>query len=49
MKEFSWKVFSVTGNIDSYLLYREMEAADAAPEVSDEEDEAGQQVQPPVY
>ncbi|WP_096188362.1 YqzL family protein [Evansella halocellulosilytica] len=25
MKEIPWKVFSVTGNIDSYLLFKELE------------------------
>jgi hypothetical protein len=25
MKEFTWKVFSETGNIDTYLLYKELE------------------------
>ncbi|MGO4887219.1 YqzL family protein [Anaerobacillus sp. MEB173] len=25
MLEFSWKVFSMTGNIDTYLLMKEME------------------------
>ncbi|UCZ54506.1 YqzL family protein [Bacillus shivajii] len=25
MKDIPWKVFSVTGNIDSYLLYKEVE------------------------
>ncbi|TMW73850.1 YqzL family protein [Alteribacter natronophilus] len=48
MKEFSWKVFSVTGSIDSYLLYREMETADVSPDGLEEEDEAGQEIQPPI-
>ncbi|WAA10384.1 YqzL family protein [Fervidibacillus albus] len=25
MLEFTWKVFSQTGNIDTYLLYKEIE------------------------
>ncbi|MET3699277.1 YqzL-like protein [Bacillus oleivorans] len=25
MLEFTWKVFSETGNIDTYLLYKELE------------------------
>lgn len=26
MKDFSWKYFSSTGNIDAYLLYKDMDA-----------------------
>ncbi|ASV68964.1 YqzL family protein [Cytobacillus sp. FSL W7-1323] len=25
MKDFTWKVFSQTGNIDTYLLFKEIE------------------------
>ncbi|EIT85209.1 hypothetical protein A374_10715 [Fictibacillus macauensis ZFHKF-1] len=25
MKEFTWKVFCETGNIDTYLLFKELE------------------------
>lgn len=28
MRDFSWKYFTVTGNIDAYLLYREHLALD---------------------
>ncbi|WP_018923725.1 YqzL family protein [Salsuginibacillus kocurii] len=28
MLEFSWKVFTETGNIDAYLLHKEMERED---------------------
>lgn len=39
MRDFSWKYFAMTGDVDAYLLYRESaagaELAEAAP---DEED-----------
>ncbi|MBM7097099.1 MULTISPECIES: YqzL family protein [Alteribacter] len=47
MKEFSWKVFSVTGSIDSYLLFKEMDNRDA--DNQDEEEGTEQELQPPVH
>ncbi|WP_096434612.1 YqzL family protein [Alteribacter populi] len=47
MKEFSWRVFSVTGNIDSYLLFKEMEESDSVPHEDDEE--KSQEFQPPIH
>jgi len=32
MREFSWNVFAVTGNIEAYLLYRECEGQDCQDE-----------------
>jgi len=26
MRDFSWKVFTNTGNIDAYMLYKDMDA-----------------------
>ncbi|TDF96727.1 YqzL family protein [Paenibacillus piri] len=37
MRDFSWKYFSITGDVDAYLLYKEI----AAPaEEDDPEEEA---------
>lgn len=35
MREFSWNVFAVTGNIEAYLLYRECD--DSECEENDED------------
>ncbi|MEF3304645.1 YqzL family protein [Paenibacillus sp. GYB003] len=33
MRDFSWKVFTMTGDVESYLLYKEMDhQAGAEPE-----------------
>ncbi|WP_081792090.1 YqzL family protein [Caldalkalibacillus mannanilyticus] len=32
MREFSWNVFAVTGNIEAYLLYRECEGPNCQEE-----------------
>ncbi|UJF35084.1 YqzL family protein [Paenibacillus hexagrammi] len=38
MKDFSWKYFSMTGDVDAYLLYKQVAgAADTAPEVQVED------------
>ncbi|MTH52463.1 YqzL family protein [Bacillus mangrovi] len=38
MKDFTWKVFYQTGNIDTYLLFKEMEKEHAdGPDMLDEE------------
>jgi hypothetical protein len=44
MKDFSWKYFALTGDVESYLLYREVERhrdsiATEAFGKSDDEDE----------
>ncbi len=37
MLQFTWKVFSETGNIDTYLLYKEIEKEmEETPENEDE-------------
>lgn len=39
MRDFSWKYFAMTGDVDAYLLYRESSAgaefAETAPEKED--------------
>lgn len=38
MLQFTWKVFSETGNIDTYLLYKEIEKEmEETPENEDEQ------------
>ena len=38
MLDFTWKVFSQTGNIDTYLLYKELEqTTEERPDLQDEE------------
>ncbi|MFA9558771.1 YqzL family protein [Evansella sp. AB-rgal1] len=39
MIDLTWKVFSMTGNIDSYLLYKEFERDGSFMEDSEEESE----------
>ncbi len=31
MKDLTWNIFSLTGNIESYLLYREIENESISP------------------
>ncbi|MGO4531573.1 YqzL family protein [Paenibacillus sp. 2TAF8] len=43
MRDFSWKVFSMTGDVESYLLYTETcnssgQESDTAREVSEDEE-----------
>ncbi|TVY09645.1 YqzL family protein [Paenibacillus cremeus] len=40
MRDFSWKYFSMTGDVDAYLLYKEVVNRDRSDE-SDEEEEPG--------
>jgi len=42
MRDFSWKVFSNSGSIDAYLLYREIVADRKRPE-REEEEEGGEE------
>ncbi|MDQ0269489.1 YqzL family protein [Cytobacillus purgationiresistens] len=38
MKDFTWKLFSQTGNIDTYLLFKELENDNQdIPDSQDEE------------
>ncbi|MBU9712066.1 YqzL family protein [Evansella tamaricis] len=37
MMDLTWKVFSMTGNIDSYLLFKEVERDGTFPEYEEEE------------
>ncbi|MED4602648.1 YqzL family protein [Paenibacillus validus] len=39
MRDFSWKYFSMTGDVDAYLLYKEMNVQDG--EEPEPEEEAG--------
>lgn len=40
MREFSWNVFAVTGNIDAYLLYKDVcEVAECEEEETMENEE----------
>jgi len=48
MRDFSWKYFALTGNVDAFLLYKEMHqiseadtAEDAASHEPGESDEEG--------
>lgn len=38
MRDFSWKYFSMTGDVESYLLYKEMDNERRASEEHPEED-----------
>jgi hypothetical protein len=43
MRDFSWKVFSMTGDVESYLLYTEtcnssLQESETAREVSEDEE-----------
>ncbi|MBO7743830.1 YqzL family protein [Paenibacillus sp. MWE-103] len=38
MRTFSWKYFTLTGDVEAFLLYREMERHAPAESVSDDEE-----------
>lgn len=38
MRNFSWKYFTLTGDVEAFLLYREMEQQASAGAESQEED-----------
>ncbi|WP_281888200.1 YqzL family protein [Paenibacillus sp. YYML68] len=40
MRDFSWKYFSMTGDVDAYLLYKEMNGGPEAEEPELEQDTA---------
>ncbi|WP_088832938.1 YqzL family protein [Paenibacillus tyrfis] len=37
MKDFSWKYFSMTGDVDAYLLYKEVNTRDDEAEPEEED------------
>jgi len=43
MVDFTWKVFWMTGNLDTYLLYKEIEKQDELLDYEEDENEDGQQ------
>lgn len=38
MRDFTWNYFSMTGDVDAYLLYREMNATQGAGNHPEEEE-----------
>ncbi|SDY52142.1 YqzL-like protein [Evansella caseinilytica] len=48
MIDLTWKVFSMTGNIDSYLLYKEFERDGSFAAENDEEFES-KEFDPPAH
>ncbi|MBU7320137.1 YqzL family protein [Paenibacillus oleatilyticus] len=38
MRDFSWKYFSMTGDVDAYLLYKEVNTQDGDEAEPEEED-----------
>lgn len=42
MRDFSWKVFSMTGNIDTYLLIKELERDSEDSQQNELEKDLGQ-------
>ncbi|CAH1214062.1 hypothetical protein PAECIP111893_03764 [Paenibacillus plantiphilus] len=38
MRDFSWKYFALTGDVDAFLLYKEMDGLQAVDGVDEEED-----------
>ncbi|MBA2873519.1 YqzL family protein [Thermaerobacillus caldiproteolyticus] len=45
MLEFTWKLFSQTGNIDTYLLFKELER-EYQPNGDEQENEVSEMDQP---
>ncbi|GGE47111.1 hypothetical protein GCM10011391_27420 [Pullulanibacillus camelliae] len=43
MLDFTWKVFCMTGNVDTYLLYKEVEKQDEVPDFEEGSQEDEQQ------
>ncbi|MDQ0254363.1 hypothetical protein J2S74_001738 [Evansella vedderi] len=48
MMDLTWKVFSMTGNIDSYLLYKEFERDGSFADEKEEELES-EEFNPPTH
>ena len=46
MLDFTWKVFSQTGNIDTYLLFKELEKEN--PEIPDSKDDELEEIDFPI-
>lgn len=40
MRDFSWKYFAMTGDVDAYLLYKETEGESSVLTAASVEDEA---------
>jgi hypothetical protein len=38
MRDFSWQYFSITGDVDAYLLYKEIESDHVPTEAKAEDD-----------
>lgn len=49
MLEKTWKIFSMTGNIDSYLLFKECERECLISEDGNEEDIESEELDPPLH
>jgi hypothetical protein len=47
MLEFTWKLFSQTGNIDTYLLFKELEREQQP--ISDEHETELKKVDQPIF
>ncbi|GLH64916.1 YqzL family protein [Parageobacillus sp. G301] len=47
MLEFTWKLFSQTGNIDTYLLFKELEKEQQPS--SDEQETELKEVDQPIF
>ncbi|MFF2481990.1 YqzL family protein [Paenibacillus sp. NPDC058071] len=50
MRNFSWKYFTLTGDVESYMLYKEMDqlgAGEQSGERLDDEEEAALELSPP--
>ncbi|SDW88196.1 YqzL family protein [Paenibacillus sp. CF384] len=39
MRDFSWKYFTLTGDVEAFMLYREMDEQAASPEAVGSEEE----------
>ncbi|WP_308638866.1 YqzL family protein [Paenibacillus silvisoli] len=39
MRDFSWKYFTLTGDVEAFMLYREMDEQAAAQEAASSEEE----------
>jgi hypothetical protein len=37
MRDFSWKYFAMTGDVDAYLLYKEVDANQAVEDIEEDE------------
>jgi hypothetical protein len=37
MRDFSWKYFAMTGDVDAYLLYKEVDANQSVEDIEEDE------------